>query len=158
MKMSMPATALVFLLFLPCAAFGEIYGWVDENGVKRYSNDPPPPGVTVFTQQTEIVTDDARDENRMKSDQQYFDELKNQADQEQEQAEAELKAPQAVDRATVEEDDDEAFHEERIRRRTRVNSSPAPGVEIRPRRDQLIKEGEKARINPRTEHKTTLPK
>ena len=44
-------TALVLLTVLP--AWGDMYTWVDANGVKHFSNDPPP-GVQDVVQQAEV--------------------------------------------------------------------------------------------------------
>ena len=46
--------ALLICIFLPCAALAELYGWIDENGVKHFSNYPPPEGVKSFRHTLEI--------------------------------------------------------------------------------------------------------
>lgn len=46
---------LVFLF--ASTAFSQIYEWVDENGVKRYSNRPPPKGTQIIKQYDEIITE-----------------------------------------------------------------------------------------------------
>jgi uncharacterized protein DUF4124 len=46
--------ALLICIFLPHAALAELYGWVDENGVKHFSNYPPPEGVKSFRHTLEI--------------------------------------------------------------------------------------------------------
>ena len=38
---------LALLFFLAVQAFANIYSWTDRNGVKHYSNDPPPDGEKV---------------------------------------------------------------------------------------------------------------
>jgi hypothetical protein len=46
---------LVFLF--ASTAFSQIYEWVDENGVKRYSDRPPPKGTQIIKQYDEIITE-----------------------------------------------------------------------------------------------------
>ena len=46
--------ALLICIFLPHAALAELYGWIDENGVKHFSNYPPPEGVKSFRHTLEI--------------------------------------------------------------------------------------------------------
>jgi hypothetical protein len=129
-KRLLPAVLFVFLL-LPGATFGEIYGWVVENEVKHYSNEPPPEGVKAFAQTAEITSGPAEEQKRAESDQQLMKQLEEQAPEEQtplEQsagADAETGKPDA---AAAEEDDREVFHRERIKRRTRQNTSPAPSM------------------------------
>ena len=48
---------LVFLF--ASTAFSQIYEWVDENGVKRYSDRPPPKGTQIIKQYDEIITENA---------------------------------------------------------------------------------------------------
>ena len=47
------AMVLVFII-VPHLASAEIYGWIDKNGVKHFSNVPPPDGSRIFTQQPEV--------------------------------------------------------------------------------------------------------
>ncbi len=131
------AVLLIFLL-LPCASFGEIYGWVDENGVKHYSNDPPPEGVKAISQTAEIPADPMQDAKREEIDRQALQDLNQQEPEGEappeptESAAAEPTATEAEAEPTVteavEKQDDEAFHRERIKRRTRQNTSPSPGL------------------------------
>ena len=46
--------ALLICIFLPHAVLAELYGWIDENGVKHFSNYPPPEGVKSFRHTLEI--------------------------------------------------------------------------------------------------------
>ncbi len=46
--------ALIICIFLPHAALAELYGWIDENGVKHFSNVAPPEGVESFRHKSEI--------------------------------------------------------------------------------------------------------
>ena len=45
------------LLFFASTAFSQIYEWVDENGVKRYSNQAPPQNARDVKQVDEVVTE-----------------------------------------------------------------------------------------------------
>jgi hypothetical protein len=49
--------AMLVMITLPHLASAEIYGWVDKNGVKHFSNTPPPEGTRIFTQNSEIMAD-----------------------------------------------------------------------------------------------------
>jgi hypothetical protein len=46
--------ALIICIFLPHAALAELYGWIDENGVKHFSNVAPPEGVESFRHKSEV--------------------------------------------------------------------------------------------------------
>jgi hypothetical protein len=50
---------LVFLF--ASTAFSQIYEWVDENGVKRYSNQAPPKNARDVKQYDEVITQNADD-------------------------------------------------------------------------------------------------
>ena len=124
-KLSLILIPLIF--FLPQLTFGEIYSWIDENGVKHFSNEPPPEGVKILNQTKEIKTDKEKDRQREESDKQYMKKL------EQESQES-SKAPQKIEGTTQEseksdtvriqesgggDDDDDAFHRKRIERRVK---------------------------------------
>lgn len=129
------AVCLVSVL-LPCAAFGEIYGWVDENGVKHYSNDPPPEGGTVFSQDIEIKTDEPQLQKQAESDRQDLKEPEQQAPESEAPSEGStdtVAEPVGSEPGVAEDAEREAFHRERIKRRTRQNTSPAPSLQSQPR-------------------------
>lgn len=46
---------LLALLGLPCSGFAEMYSWTDANGVRHFSNDPPPKGTQASSSWKEIV-------------------------------------------------------------------------------------------------------
>ena len=145
------AVCLIVLLF-PCGSFGEIYGWVDENGVKHYSNYPPPDGVKVISQDAEIRTEVAPVANELESDQADAEKSEEQPPTEEapaEQAAGTDEQPTAPDTVVTEDEEREAFHRERIKQRTRKNTSPAPSLQI--------EESDAARQNPRVERKRSLP-
>jgi hypothetical protein len=57
---------IVFLIILGTVnvALAEMYSWKDANGVRHYSNYPPPTGVTAASEQKEIVSKEPPAENR----------------------------------------------------------------------------------------------
>jgi hypothetical protein len=134
MKTRLLTAVLSIFLLLPAATFGEIYGWVDENGVKHYSNEPPPEGVKAFSQTAETKSGPAEEQERAESDRQLMLQLEELVPEEQtpaEQSAGTNAGPGIPEAGAAEEDDREAFHRERIKRRTRQNTSPAPSLEKR---------------------------
>lgn len=116
-------TALLIFFFLPNLTFAEIYSWIDENGVKHFSNEPPPEGVKILNQTKEIKTDKAKDRQREESDKQYMQKLE-QESREGDRAppKTENTAPESDKPDTViiqEGDDDDTFHRNRIDRRVK---------------------------------------
>jgi len=59
---------MVFLAVAPCAMAGQVYEWIDEKGVKHFTNEPPPPGATIVGQDKEIPYDEEKDRQRKESD------------------------------------------------------------------------------------------
>lgn len=167
MKIWKLSAVLSILLLLPCATFGQIYEWMDESGVKHYSNDPPPDGVKAFTQADEIKTDEAQLQKQEESGRQDLEEPEEQtpeSEAEPEQAASETDGEAGPGTVVVEDDDNEAFHRDRIKRRTRQNTSPAPSLENRPRSEvpqsqpaEPTGTGGEARQNPRVEQKRNQP-
>jgi hypothetical protein len=81
------------LFIVPGAAtlYAEIYSWTDENGVKHYSNAPPPSGVNATLKFNEYQTDDAADQKRTESDKQELQALVNEIEAEEARVQAEQK-------------------------------------------------------------------
>jgi len=91
------------------AALADLYIWTDSNGVKRYSDSPPPSGTANVKTTEEIQYDEAADRQRTARDAQEVErihqqsaeqsaaaaEAKAKADAEREKKEAELKAEEA---------------------------------------------------------------
>jgi hypothetical protein len=48
--------------------FASVYIWTDENGVKHYSNTPPPQETDNFEEETEIVTEESKDKTENSSE------------------------------------------------------------------------------------------
>jgi hypothetical protein len=66
----------------------DIYQWVDENGVKHFSNAPPANAGNAQIVFDEHIHDEAADENRVKTDQKTIDALIEEIQKEEQQAKA----------------------------------------------------------------------
>ena len=75
----------------------EIYQWVDENGVKHYSNMPPANAGNVKIVFGEYQHDEAADQKRVKADQKKIDALTEKNKKEKQQAKVAEKAKAAED-------------------------------------------------------------
>ena len=67
----------------------EIYKWIDENGVKHYSNSPPADAGNVKIVFDEVQHDEAADQKRVKADQKTIDALTEEIKTEEQQASVE---------------------------------------------------------------------
>ena len=56
----------------------QIYEWIDKNGVRHFTNEPPPPGAKIVGEQTEIQHDEAADQKRTQEDQEALEQDLNQ--------------------------------------------------------------------------------
>jgi hypothetical protein len=63
----------------------EIYQWVDQNGVRHFTNTPPPPGAKIVNKQQAIQTDEAA----VQANEQQQQQVLNEAAQQQESQSAE---------------------------------------------------------------------
>jgi hypothetical protein len=52
---------MLILWLLPVSGYAKVYRYVDEKGVERYSNKPPPEGATLIETEKEIEYDEAAD-------------------------------------------------------------------------------------------------
>jgi len=59
---------VALLVILPAPAAATVYFWVDEDGVKHFSNTPPPEGAEVLFRQAEIPYDREADQKRHASE------------------------------------------------------------------------------------------
>ena len=120
MKQVSITAVLLLVLFYPFVASGEMYSWIDENGVKHYSNEPPPPSTTAVEKETEIPYDAERDQERRERDEQDFNEMK-QKNRENDKKIAE-EAPlekEGPDTVIIKEEED-TWHQDRIEKRERI--------------------------------------
>jgi hypothetical protein len=58
MRRLLPLLLAVCLSLAPAASLAKLYYWIDENGVKRFSNQPPPAGVKIEATAPETVSSD----------------------------------------------------------------------------------------------------
>jgi hypothetical protein len=145
--------SLILFLLLPSLEFGEIYGWIDENGVKHFSNDPPPEGTKAFIQTREVSTGKAKGRKIEKTNKQYSKELK-----QKNRASGATSAKTAT--ATPGEDNsdeviiqefDSTFHKGRRERRVRKNHRIEEEHEKKNNRPE--KERERKKAGPEKERK-----
>ena len=120
MKQVSIIAVLLLVLFYPFVASGEMYSWIDENGVKHYSNEPPPPSTTAVEKETEIPYDAERDQERRERDEQSFNEMKqkNRKNDKKIAEEAPLEK-EGPDTVIIKEEED-TWHQDRIEKRERI--------------------------------------
>jgi Domain of unknown function (DUF4124) len=84
---------------------GQIYQWIDKDGVKHFTNEPPPPGVKIVNEQEAIPYDEAADQNNMQEQQVVLNQdSEQQASQTDQQAESQPESP-VVQNDSSESDD-----------------------------------------------------
>ena len=115
-----------FLIFsFPGLLRADIYTWVDKNGVKHFSNEPPPEGVKVINKSREIPVDEAKDREREEKDSQAMNELEQQLSKENAESKTvEKPTPNDDDQTSkiVEVDSSGSTYTEETRReRDRIN-------------------------------------
>ena len=65
----MKCIALILLLvcgFCVSPEAGEVYEWLDKDGVKHFTDEAPPPGATILNEEKEITSPDTVDKNDTK--------------------------------------------------------------------------------------------
>jgi FtsZ-interacting cell division protein ZipA len=88
---------LVFCLWSSLEA-GQIYQWIDNNGVRHFTNEPPPPGAKIVNEQAAIPYNEAADQKSAQENQEVLDQvLQQQESQSEPQAgsQPETQVPQA---------------------------------------------------------------
>ncbi|GBC62588.1 DUF4124 domain-containing protein [Desulfonema ishimotonii] len=85
------ASLIIGLCTVP-GVHAELYLWTDENGVKHYSNEPPPPEVQSFEKTKEDEFDPDADHMRILKDRAWRRQEKARIAEEKKQREAEAKA------------------------------------------------------------------
>ena len=63
---------LVFCLWTSLEA-GQIYQWIDKNGVRHFTNEPPPPGAKIVNEQKAIPYNEAADQKNMQEQQKVLE-------------------------------------------------------------------------------------
>ncbi|MBL0715729.1 MAG: DUF4124 domain-containing protein [Desulfosarcina sp.] len=66
---------MVLLAFTPQTGQTALYSWVDADGVRHYTNSPPPENITAFMHSDETPYDAAADRERQAADERYFNQL-----------------------------------------------------------------------------------
>jgi hypothetical protein len=92
-----PAILALTGLFCTPQLDAEIYQWVDENGVKHYTNTPPADAGNAKIVSDEYKHDEAADQKRVKSDQKTIDAATEKIKKEEQQAKAPGEAKAAED-------------------------------------------------------------
>jgi hypothetical protein len=59
--------AFLLIFLCPPAMSEQVYTWIDENGAKHFTNDPPPEGATLIEATKEIQQDEAKDRKSTQS-------------------------------------------------------------------------------------------
>lgn len=145
MKRLMPLILVsVFCLWSSLEA-GQIYQWIDKNGVRHFTNEPPPPGAKIVTEQAAIPYNEAADQKRMQEDQEIQNRvLEQQESQTDEQAASQQEAPEVQTDASSSYDTGENVVEdpyvrnrERFRRYGRPVQEREPVVTPLPSRNRL---------------------
>jgi hypothetical protein len=102
MRFAVIFLAILFIIPGATTLYAEIYTWTDDNGVKHYSNTPPPADVKAEVKFNEYQSDDAADQKRTQSDKQELqalikeieaEEARQQAEQKRKEKEAEANKP-----------------------------------------------------------------
>jgi len=62
----------VFCLWTSLEA-GQIYEWIDKNGVKHFTNEPPPPGAKIVNKEKAIPYNKAADQKNMQEQQEVLE-------------------------------------------------------------------------------------
>jgi len=136
MKFFISLVASLLFFSLPQISMGDVYTWVDKQGVKHFSNEPPPEGVKVLSTTEEVPVNEAKDRAREKKDSQALKELEQEAAEDgAKSTTAENPKPETAptDKVVVTQGDDDAFHEDRIKKRVkkdhRIDPSPEKKAE-----------------------------
>ena len=85
MKKLIPLILVSVICLWTSAEAGQIYQWIDKNGVRHFTNVPPPAGVKIVNEQEAIPYDEAADQKRMREDQAIHDQLMEQEESPNEQ-------------------------------------------------------------------------
>ena len=76
----------VFCLWTSLEA-GQIYQWIDKNGVRHFTNEPPPPGARIVNEQQAIPYNEAADQKNMQEQQEVLEQDSKQQEPQADQSE-----------------------------------------------------------------------
>jgi len=87
MNMKRRTTLMLVTVFCLWTSLGaaQIYEWIDKNGVRHFTNLPPPPGAKIVNEQAAIPYDEAADQRRMQEDQEIQNQVLEQPESQTEQ-------------------------------------------------------------------------
>ena len=109
----------VFCLWSSLEA-GQIYQWIDKNGVRHFTNEPPPPGAKIVNEQAAIPYDEGADQKRMQEDQEFHDQvLEQQESQTDQQAGSQQQTPEVQTGSSSSDDAGEGVIEDPYARNRR---------------------------------------
>ena len=94
MKSQIILLGILIILFISSPVGAQVYKWVDENGVTRYSDSPPPEGVESYETEDEIAYDEAADKARTEDDARAVEEY-NQMKAQQEELDKQMEEAKA---------------------------------------------------------------
>jgi hypothetical protein len=107
--------AMLFIILGATTPYAEIYSWTDDNGVKHYSNAPPPADVKAEIKFNEYQTDDAADQKRTQSDKKELQALIQEIEAEEARVQAEQKRKEKEAEANKPPSEDELIEAEKQR-------------------------------------------
>jgi hypothetical protein len=99
MKLALILGTILIFMPGPSTLFAEIYHWVDEYGVKRYSNVPPPENQNSKVVFEEYEYDKTADQKRTQSDQEILKALVEEIEEEDRKTQAEQEKKLAAEKA-----------------------------------------------------------
>ena len=103
MKIQTILLGLLIILLISSPGGAQVYKWVDENGVTRYSDSPPPEGVESYETESEIAYDEEADKARAQDDRQAAEEARQmRANEEEQKKQAEEAKAQEAEAEKVE--------------------------------------------------------
>ncbi|MGD8369106.1 MAG: DUF4124 domain-containing protein [Desulfobacterales bacterium] len=141
--------AVLGVLLAGTAATGaEIYHWIDQQGVHRYSNQPPPAGVPIIERMDEHRYDPEADRKRRERDAVEWEQFRQRQEKERREAETreqEQQLQEAIEKQRAQEKKIEALEKkvdqlQKEQKRTRiiilpqspVQPTPLPGATVSP--------------------------
>ena len=145
MKKLIPLILVSVICLWTSAEAGQIYQWIDKNGVSHFTNEPPPPGAKIINEQKAIPYDEAADQKRTEEDQAVLNQdLNQQESQNQQQEESQQENPAVESDYSDSADDSEGVivdpyvrERERIRHYERRNQEREEIVTPLPRRNRM---------------------
>jgi hypothetical protein len=128
------------LLAGPTANGAEIYHWIDQQGVHRYSNQPPPAGVPVIERMDEHRYDPEADRKRREKDAVEWEQFRQRQEKERKEAQArkqEQQIQEAIEKQRAQEKKIEALEKkidqlQKEQKRTGIIILPQPPVQPTP--------------------------